>query len=53
LVMQSMGQSSPQELLPATARFYTTVVFVRELMHHLNFPLLTVLDELEMENGEA
>ncbi len=53
LVMQSMGQSSPQELLPATARFYTTVVFVRELMHHLNFPIITVLNELEIENAEA
>jgi len=52
LVMQSMGQSSPQELLPATARFYATVVFVRELMHHLHFPLITVLDELEMEKGD-
>jgi hypothetical protein len=53
LVMQAMGQSSPQELLPAMARFYATVVLVRELMHHLHFPLITVLDELEMAKGEA
>lgn len=43
LVMQSMGQASPQEALPATARFFATVVFVRELMHHLHFPQIQLL----------
>jgi hypothetical protein len=38
LVMQAMGQAAPQDALPATARFFATVVFVRELMHHLHFP---------------
>jgi hypothetical protein len=38
LVMQAMGQAAPQDALPATARFFSTVVFVRELMHHLHFP---------------
>jgi hypothetical protein len=44
LVMQSMGQSATQESLPATARFFATVVFVRELMHHLRFPQIRLLD---------
>ncbi len=43
LVMQSMGQASPQEALPATASFFATVVFVRELMHHLHFPQIQLL----------
>ena len=43
LVLQSMGQASPQEALPATARFFATVVFVRELMHHLHFPQIQLL----------
>jgi len=43
LVMQAMGQASPQEVLPATARFFATVVFVRELMHHLHFPQIQLL----------
>jgi hypothetical protein len=45
LVMQSMGQASPQEALPATARFFATVVFIRELMHHLHFPQIQLLGE--------
>lgn len=44
LVMQSMGQASAQEMLPETARFYATVVFVRELMHHLHFSQIHLLD---------
>lgn len=43
LVMQAMGQASPQEALPATAAFFATVVFVRELMHHLHFPQIQLL----------
>lgn len=38
LVMQAMGQAAPQDALPSTPRFFATVVFVRELMHHLHFP---------------
>jgi len=38
LVLQAMGQSPGQEALPSNAQFYATLVFVRELMHHLHFP---------------
>jgi len=47
LVMQSMGQAAPQNALPATARFFATVVFVRELMHHLHFPQIHLLNRLD------
>lgn len=47
LVMQSMGQASPQEALPTTARLYATVVLIRELMHHLHFPHIQLLDAPE------
>ncbi|WP_396432821.1 hypothetical protein [Limnohabitans sp.] len=47
LVMQSMGQAAPQDSLPATARFFATVVFVRELMHHLHFPQIQLLQGLD------
>lgn len=43
LVMQAMGQAAPQDALPPTARFFATVVFVRELMHHLHFPQIQLL----------
>lgn len=43
LVMQAMGQAPPQEALPDSARFFASVVFVRELMHHLHFPQIGVL----------
>jgi hypothetical protein len=47
LVMQSMGQAAPQDSLPDTARFFATVVFVRELMHHLHFPQIHLLNRLD------
>lgn len=47
LVMQSMGQAAPQDALPPTARFFSTVVFVRELMHHLHFPQIHLLERLD------
>ena len=47
LVMQSMGQAAPQDSLPDTARFFATVVFVRELMHHLHFPQIHLLEEFK------
>jgi hypothetical protein len=47
LVMQSTGQVAPQNALPATARFFATVVFVRELMHHLHFPHIQLLEEFK------
>jgi hypothetical protein len=43
LVMQAMGQAPHQEALPNSARFFASVVFVRELMHHLHFPQIWVL----------
>jgi hypothetical protein len=43
LVMQAMGQIPHQEALPDSARFFASVVFVRELMHHLHFPQIWVL----------
>ena len=43
LVMQAFGQAPQQESLPRSARFFATVVFVRELMHHLHFPVIHVL----------
>ena len=42
LVMQAMGQAPHQEALPDSARFFASVVFVRELMHHLHFPQIWV-----------
>jgi hypothetical protein len=45
LVMQAMGQIPYQEALPNSARFFASVVFVRELMHHLHFPQLWVLTD--------
>jgi len=51
LVMQSMGQAAPQNALPPTARFFATVVFVRELMHHLHFPHIQLLQEPEKKLG--
>ncbi len=47
LVMQSMGQAAPQDALPTTARLYATVVLIRELMHHLHFPQIQLLDAPE------
>jgi len=46
LVMQAMGQAPHQEALPDSARFFTSVVFVRELMHHLHFPQIWVRGSL-------
>ena len=43
LVMQAFGQAPHQEALPSSARFFSTVVFVRELMHHLHFPQIHVV----------
>jgi hypothetical protein len=43
LVMQAMGQIPHQEALPYSARVFASVVFVRELMHHLHFPQIWVL----------
>jgi hypothetical protein len=43
LVMQAMGQVPHQEALPDSARFFASVVFVRELMHHLHFLQIWVL----------
>lgn len=51
LVMQSMGQAAPQDALPPTARFFATVVFVRELMHHLHFPHIHLLQGPEKKLG--
>lgn len=42
LVMQAMGQVPHQEALPDSARFFASVVFVRELMHQLYFPRMCV-----------
>jgi hypothetical protein len=42
-----MGQAAPQNALPASARFFATVVFVRELMHHLHFPQIYLLNRLD------
>ena len=42
LVMQAMGQIPHQEALPYSARVFASVVFVRELMHHLHFPQIWV-----------
>jgi exopolyphosphatase/pppGpp-phosphohydrolase len=38
LVIQAFGQAPQQEALLTSARFFATVVFIRELMHHLHFP---------------
>jgi hypothetical protein len=46
LVMQAMGQIPHQEALPDSAGFFTSVVFVRELMHHLHFPQIWVRSSL-------
>jgi hypothetical protein len=46
LVMQAMGQAPHQEALPDSARFFVSVVFVRELMHHLHFPQIWVRGSL-------
>lgn len=46
LVMQAMGQAPHQEALPDSARFFASVVFVRELMHHLHFPQIWVKSSL-------
>ncbi len=43
LVMQAFGQAPHQEALPSSARFFSTAVFVRELMHHLHFPQIHVV----------
>lgn len=43
LVMQAMGQAPHQEALPDSARFFASVVFVRELMHHLHFPQILLV----------
>jgi hypothetical protein len=43
LVMQAMGQAPHQEALPYSARVFASVVFVRELMHHLHFLQILVL----------
>ena len=43
LVLQAMGQAPHQEALPDSARFFASVVFVRELMHHLHFLQILVL----------
>ena len=51
LVMQAMGQAAPQNALPGTARFFATVVFVRELMHHLHFPQIHLLKGLDHALG--
>jgi hypothetical protein len=51
LVMQSMGQAAPQNALPPTTRFFATVVFVRELMHHLHFTQIQLLQEPEKKLG--
>jgi exopolyphosphatase/pppGpp-phosphohydrolase len=45
LVMQAFGQAPHQEALPTSARFFATVVFIRELMHHLHFPQIHVVDK--------
>jgi hypothetical protein len=45
LVMQAMGQLPHQEALPYSARVFASVVFVRELMHHLHFPQIWVLKD--------
>ena len=45
LVMQAFGQAPQQEALPTSARFFATVVFIRELMHHLHFPQIHVVDK--------
>jgi hypothetical protein len=51
LVMQSMGQAAPQNALPPTTRFFATVVFVRELMHHLHFTQIQLLQGPEKKLG--
>lgn len=43
LVLQAMGQSPGREVLPANAQCFSTIVFVRELMHHLHFPQIVLL----------
>jgi len=44
LVMQANGQSAGQDALPVSGTFYACVVVVRELMHHLGFPRIQLLD---------
>jgi len=46
LVMQAMGKIPHQEALPYSARVFASVVFVRELMHHLHFPQIWVRSSL-------
>jgi len=43
LVLQATGQAPVQEALPDSARFFASVVFVRELMHHLHFPQILLV----------
>jgi hypothetical protein len=51
LVMQAMGQAPQQEALPSGGRFFASVVFVRELMHHLHFPQIW-LDKARGPSGK-
>jgi len=44
LVMQANGQSAGQDALPVSGTFYACVVVVRELMHHLSFSRIQLLD---------
>ncbi len=43
LVMQANGQAPGQDALPQSGLFYSSVVVVRELMHHLKFPIIQLL----------
>jgi hypothetical protein len=45
LVLQAMGQSPGQEALPSNAQFFSTIVFLRELMHHLHFPHILLVQQ--------
>jgi len=53
LVMQAFGQAPQQEALPSSARFFATVVFVRELMHHLHFPQIHVVHKHSLPSVSA
>jgi hypothetical protein len=44
LVMQANGQAPGQDALPSSGVFYASVVVVRELMHHLGFPVIQLFD---------
>lgn len=44
LVMQANGQSAGQDALPESGTFYASVVVGRELMHHLGFSRIQLLD---------